>query len=402
MSVKDLLARIDAVSADIKNQKEVLKQLQRDKSYLQRQLNNVHDLIARFPIEISSEIFLHCLPFGRFYGPQSQVHTTPILLLNVCNTWSDIVMSTPELWSHIRTDFRNLQVRLGRTRNCTVSVYHAAGIELDDHVAGVLGNYALQFKHLELYSEQHSELPSAAGLFPSLETLSLRSSFDDRSVFDLGHILQFLRLTPTLVECILHSVLMNNANSVDERVVLPNLTCLKFQEAADGIFCQDTLLRHLTLPRLQTLFVPFTMISASEFLLWLTRSSPPLRKLVVGDGDSGFSFTEWLHLVPSLVYFELLPAEAHVVDELFTTLAEFHSLLPNLQSLRIHDNCSPPLQPAYPALLQLLSNRRPTLVRFELRARALPEPDLHVRKELRQLARNGMEIYVGTHYQNFV
>ncbi|KAJ7016647.1 hypothetical protein C8F04DRAFT_1341554 [Mycena alexandri] len=107
MSAEELQARIDAVSADIEKQKEVLKQLERDKSSLQRQLNNIHDPVARLPLEISSEIFLHCLPFGHFHEYQSQVHAAPILLLNVCNTWSDIVLPTPELWAHIRIDLRN-------------------------------------------------------------------------------------------------------------------------------------------------------------------------------------------------------------------------------------------------------------------------------------------------------
>ncbi|KAJ7016646.1 hypothetical protein C8F04DRAFT_503527 [Mycena alexandri] len=232
-------------------------------------------------------------------------------------------------------------------------------MEPDDHV---LEKYAMQFRHLELYShlklysEEYSTLPSAAGLFPSLETLSLRGFLDDGDIgrfrFDLHPILKFLKLTPTLVECALHGVLMTfDHNVVNEHIVLPNLTGLKFQGAVDGQFCHDTLLRHLTLPSLETLTTPFTMTSASDFFLFLTRSSPPLRKLVIGNGDCRMSCSEWLHLVPSLVYFELFPGEVHVVNELFTTLAESPSLLPHLQTLRIHDLRSHPLQPAYPSLL---------------------------------------------------
>ncbi|KAJ7666709.1 hypothetical protein DFH06DRAFT_984363, partial [Mycena polygramma] len=103
MSVKEIETRIAKISADIDLQKEVLslRELEKSKSAAQRQLNAIRDPVARLPFELSSDIFLHCLPQQR--KPDSC--TAPMLLLSVCNTWTDIALSTPALWSTIHLDF---------------------------------------------------------------------------------------------------------------------------------------------------------------------------------------------------------------------------------------------------------------------------------------------------------
>ncbi|KAJ7453624.1 hypothetical protein B0H11DRAFT_1665734, partial [Mycena galericulata] len=97
MSVEELQARIAKISADIELQKAVLKNLERSKILFQRQLNSVRDPVARLPLEISSEIFIQCLP----PLPVPGAHRAPMLLLNVCNAWTGIALSTPALWASI-------------------------------------------------------------------------------------------------------------------------------------------------------------------------------------------------------------------------------------------------------------------------------------------------------------
>ncbi|KAJ7612449.1 hypothetical protein DFH06DRAFT_958718, partial [Mycena polygramma] len=60
----------------------------------------IRDPLVRLPVEITSKIFLQCLPEHRM--PNSW--TAPMLLLNVCNTWTDIALSTPVLWASIHLD----------------------------------------------------------------------------------------------------------------------------------------------------------------------------------------------------------------------------------------------------------------------------------------------------------
>ncbi|KAJ7143102.1 hypothetical protein C8R43DRAFT_866226, partial [Mycena crocata] len=50
----------------------------------------------RFPPEILSEIFIHCLPDDKFITPD--LATAPLLLCGICHHWKDITLATPELW----------------------------------------------------------------------------------------------------------------------------------------------------------------------------------------------------------------------------------------------------------------------------------------------------------------
>ncbi|KAJ7896270.1 hypothetical protein B0H14DRAFT_2258863, partial [Mycena olivaceomarginata] len=83
------------LDTEIGLQRELLRKLERDKSLAQRQINAVLDPMARLPFEISSEIFLKTLdPF-----PEPKALHAPMLLLNICYSWSDIALSTPALWA---------------------------------------------------------------------------------------------------------------------------------------------------------------------------------------------------------------------------------------------------------------------------------------------------------------
>ncbi|KAJ7486653.1 hypothetical protein FB451DRAFT_1026847 [Mycena latifolia] len=95
MSITELQTRIDAISAEITRQKEALTNLERSKIAAQRQLNAVRDPVARVPLELSSAIFIHCLPVRQEPG----VRHPPMLFLHVCHAWTDIALSTPALWA---------------------------------------------------------------------------------------------------------------------------------------------------------------------------------------------------------------------------------------------------------------------------------------------------------------
>ncbi|KAJ7102763.1 hypothetical protein C8R44DRAFT_682186, partial [Mycena epipterygia] len=125
MSVEELRAHIEKVSAGIERQKEVLKQPEYSKSAAQRQLNAIRDPVARLPPEISSDIFIRCLP----PIPEPDASHVPMLLLNICNTWTDIALFTPALWASIHIDFPRvtgfnevLRMWLERARNRSLSI----------------------------------------------------------------------------------------------------------------------------------------------------------------------------------------------------------------------------------------------------------------------------------------
>ncbi|KAJ7187126.1 hypothetical protein C8R46DRAFT_1058971 [Mycena filopes] len=88
MSVEELKARIDEISPDI----DVLS---RSKSAAQRQLNSLRDPVARLPLEIASKIFVQCLLDLSLREPAPG--EAPMLLLQVCHAWSDIAIFTTAL-----------------------------------------------------------------------------------------------------------------------------------------------------------------------------------------------------------------------------------------------------------------------------------------------------------------
>ncbi|KAJ7896344.1 hypothetical protein B0H14DRAFT_2333362 [Mycena olivaceomarginata] len=100
MSAQELHTHIEELSSEITLQKKLL--------------NTVMDPLARLPLEISSEIFLQCIrvnpnctarqgnPSPR---PMAGARQVPMLLLNVCNAWSAIALSTPAVWSAIQINF---------------------------------------------------------------------------------------------------------------------------------------------------------------------------------------------------------------------------------------------------------------------------------------------------------
>jgi hypothetical protein len=127
MSIRELRLRINEFSCEINLQKELLKKLEKDESLVQHQLNAVMDPVARLPLEISSQIFLHILDPSPV--PKPGVCHALMVLLNVCDGWTTIALSTPDLWTAIHIVFpltndiaRVLPLWFGR-HNCSVSLF---------------------------------------------------------------------------------------------------------------------------------------------------------------------------------------------------------------------------------------------------------------------------------------
>ncbi|KAJ7876570.1 hypothetical protein B0H13DRAFT_2055059 [Mycena leptocephala] len=419
MSVKELQARIVKISADIDLQKEVLKQLEKDKSAAQRQLNAVQDpLVARFPLEISSKIFLECIPLP----PVPGARFAPMLLLNVCHSWTTIALSTGALWAAIDIGFSGrpqakrqiLKLWLQRARNYPLSITLYNGLK--NGAAPILGRYTKQIKCLGLYDEEFNVRRTTLTdfeSFPCLERLAIGATGNEEDWslgFSLAHTIRFLGLAQNLVELTLYSFITESDYKTTQKLVLPSLVCLKFGElpklhhlsdsSADDILC------HISLPALEILAIPFTTISCSDLSLFLKRSSPPLQKLVLDHGSNSFAFAEldeWLRLVPSLTHLEfLVRRETSTDNDLFSALADSAShLLPNLRSLTIH-NASPSFSDSsWQTLLCALSARRSRLLQFKFTYFDC-EPPADVCAGLRQLVADGMDIHIGSDYENLI
>ncbi|KAJ6610358.1 hypothetical protein B0H10DRAFT_1811711, partial [Mycena sp. CBHHK59/15] len=95
MDAPSLRARILDLDAAIIQQKLVLEKIDADRRSVQLQLDTVTYPLLTLPNEITSEIFMHCLPAELEQPRQSQA---PILFLRICRAWREIARSTPGLW----------------------------------------------------------------------------------------------------------------------------------------------------------------------------------------------------------------------------------------------------------------------------------------------------------------
>ncbi|KAJ7343354.1 hypothetical protein DFH08DRAFT_746875, partial [Mycena albidolilacea] len=142
MALQELLARISQLSAEIDTQSKVLRQLEDSKRAAERQLNAIRDPVARLPLELSSEIFLRCLPSR----PKPGSHIAPMLLTNVCYAWTNIALSTPALWAAIYLDHQGIEILeswLQRAGGHTLSISLRESL---DEVAPVLRQYSKPLK----------------------------------------------------------------------------------------------------------------------------------------------------------------------------------------------------------------------------------------------------------------
>ncbi|KAF8125242.1 hypothetical protein K438DRAFT_1458142, partial [Mycena galopus ATCC 62051] len=61
--------------------------------------------ILTLPNEITSEIFVCCLPSSDSLLLTTNPHHAPMQLLRVCSEWRSIAMATPRLWIDLRLNF---------------------------------------------------------------------------------------------------------------------------------------------------------------------------------------------------------------------------------------------------------------------------------------------------------
>ncbi|KAJ7659397.1 hypothetical protein B0H17DRAFT_342546 [Mycena rosella] len=401
MPVTELQARLEKVSSDIERQKDVLQKLEWSKCALQRQLNAVRDPVSRLPLEISSDIFIRCLPAR----PQPGARDIPMFFFNICHAWMAIAISTPALWAAIHIDFpraEGFSEGLGTwlSRACNLPLSMSLRGTFDDGVATVVRQHAEKLRSLEVYASDRHGVAFLQHIesLPSLETLTLATLLEDgqRSFqFTPHETVEILRRAPNLVECIFDEFNIGFEPESDEpSTVLPALRHLKFRRTSDGI------LRYLTLPSLETLRLSHFRDHFGPF--W-KRSSPSLQKLTLTTWNTFPPHTlEALRLMTTVRHFEW--DEPHIIylRPFFEALADSPSLLPNLQAIDIKlEQRNQPDDASYKAASRALSLRRAQIVCVELIG-VLDRPQMRILAAFRRLEADGMKIHIGPKNQNFI
>ncbi|KAJ7133362.1 hypothetical protein C8R44DRAFT_977540 [Mycena epipterygia] len=355
MSVPELCARLEDLVAAIQTQKAVLEDLERTKTDVLRQLNHLRDPITRLPPEITSEIFLQCLPVP---NEGSHPSTAALLLLNICSSWTDRALSTGALWTELALEVpRNSTIQyqehvarsLARAHGQPSSLF-LSGYAEDDIVATV-ARHALQLRKLRL--QTGSELFYTETTYPALNYLSIGSSNTRLNYWDVEDFAQIFRAAPGLVE--LECSALGLRNNDGRHATHLGIQSLRIVGGTTG-----RALDFFTLPSLQRLhFMCRNSSGPSQLSAFLTRSSPPLEGLSINSYDMLWalhSIDKCFCLIPTLTHLVLSgPSGFH--EAFFTNLADSPSCLPNLLDLTTNVT-SLPDDAWYEGLGAMLSIRR--------------------------------------------
>ncbi|KAJ7672875.1 hypothetical protein B0H17DRAFT_988719 [Mycena rosella] len=369
-------------------------------------------LFTAFPVELRVEVFLQ---FCGMYCPIGKETEGPLMLLQVCRAWKELVLQTPQLWTSFALDFRSFPPNqheflistmkrwIDRSRNLPLSFN--LHYPLPDATCTTLIQYILplsvRWRDVTLCAPAASLFPQwevNSNSFPSLRTLSMRAEgpcpfalsmaglgFNWAQLTELDVILSTL---PTLDECL---------HILKEGVGLKR--CSMYAFCVFGSKGRD----RITLPKLEHLqLTVYGMDNGAvlpglpdvQFLAFLvTLSLPGLESLKIGwnvprgrgrpyywsDCHAGFvAFLEQLGEHLQALHLQSLPFDARQVLQCLQVVPCLRHLhLSMSQADEEHDFIDNELfggltqQPGCSGLLPLLEG-----IRLESPGKSLSNPDL--------------------------
>ncbi|KAJ7166899.1 hypothetical protein C8R46DRAFT_1219278 [Mycena filopes] len=401
MSLLDLRARLGALDSSIARHEQALKDLERDRANVKLALGAFTYPILTLPPEVTTEIFLRCLPEANV--PPSG-DDAPIVLLSVCKEWRTIAISVQRLWNTVYLNFRHiprsilldehiLDVWFTRAGSCPLALTLYDSLlpehDTDDNellVRKLIRRHGSRLRKLELYVDLAVlRTFDDMGPFPLLQQLSVRFPGPpdaecwealDSAVFDAAPLLRQLTLLdgtplsflPHFWGCL--TILDVYVDTVDECLealrLAPLLTDCTFDIPSystchvelvhhshlqtlyilgrDRMIPSRAIFDHLTLPSLHTLQIvgAHDLNEDDAFAHFIERSSPPLRKFFLHKYD-GYEFRpRFLRCLSGLTHIEFNDVNHTFEDGFIHLLAdEVEDFLPDLQCLVFAESVYP-------------------------------------------------------------
>ncbi|KAJ7506836.1 hypothetical protein B0H11DRAFT_1794768 [Mycena galericulata] len=339
-TVHDLRKRIEELSLAISRQYEVLRDLENSKSNAQSQLNTVLDPITRLPLEISSDIFVLCLPAL----PRPNPNTAPMLFLNICHSWSAIAISTPALWAAIHIvaespcdDKSILEAWINRARGVPLSLSLVGAS--DTGLEALVRQNAHQVQDLRLCLRFGGGIININAQFSSLQRLSVGREDGRILQLDLHHCIELMRAAPCLVECDFFGLHFEDESPAGYISSLTHSHLRQLRLGKPSIQKNNSvyILHYLTLPILENLLISWFDIGSEDLFAFFTRSSPSLRRLCLSTPFNWETRTAeaFFHAIPNLTHLDLC-FENDSGQRLFDFLESLvNGSLPNLGNLTV-------------------------------------------------------------------
>jgi hypothetical protein len=358
-----------ALELEISRVDAQLDQLIRKRKSLRKALNNQFCPVLQLPLEITTEIFTHCLRLP------NKEFMTPFHLGHICHAWRDLIWSTPRLWSMVSLNLQchpncelvrewlmcsgqqPLLIRLEWEPRYTENQWAQHEEEQDlldrlEHVMDVLACFLDRWHTIDfcisgvnfndftpiIQNALRKPLPllTSASLYglqisndllrsaPQLDQIqlshcglqkyscpSLKITTVTLRFIPLNECLIFLANSPSLKCCTVIAVRQSQFQSAENSAtVVTSLRSLMIDESEDYL---SDLLDHLTTPRLRNLSIHSDSIFSSSptypfssIISLITRSACTLYCLsLAGREIQGSSLFECLQMTPSVVELHL-------------------------------------------------------------------------------------------------
>ncbi|KAK6991775.1 F-box domain-containing protein [Favolaschia claudopus] len=324
---------IQELEAQVLALERSLSSLRAARNIVQQRLHSYKYPVLTLPNEIVAEIFLHFLPpypeVPPLLGDLSPLHFT-----HICRQWRDIACNTPQLWTAIDLNPRNVDnlpitlegtlaltgLWVSRSGHCPLSI--RMGSQHDPmSILAPLIPHCHRWEHLTLMLESTQPLSSMQGSLPLLKSFTVRlgTSISDDEVVNLQdlpslstvfldafkiphinfpwsqltsltlswiypeHCMSILRKTTHLERCILHLGLQDEPQDDFVDLVLPRLRTLEVEVDGDVYV---NIIQCLVAPALRYLRMPESFLNPwshpfKPLQSFISRSGCHLNKLQV-------------------------------------------------------------------------------------------------------------------------
>ncbi|KAJ7473052.1 hypothetical protein B0H11DRAFT_2282593 [Mycena galericulata] len=397
------LAQINTTIAELGSEFEsdVPEFLDTERRELETTLSSFSYPVHDAPVEIIRHILIHCLPADGRVRPLP--HLAPLLLVQICQRWREIALSTFQLWSSLDFTFHGgspRQRKFGRTNGYPLSLTlrcstNRKGIPHAFYAA--ISKYSGQWQRLEIAfpgADLRAFRHHVEGPFPLLSRLSLHGHQQIRA----GD-LQAFRNTPQLRDVrLLEGLTLSNVPiggaaltnlEIDLSISMtdcttifqsfPTLVHLKLSVASylqPSVFgpienpppleslhmdCRS-LLDALTLPHLRRLRYTYTICDQAQITAvfsFISRSACVINDLALRVSDiEDYSLVEFLRTIPSIEVLQLDYTPSLTPRTVYGHL-ESTTLLPRLRELSVSETVpgAPADRYRYDPLVKMLQAR---------------------------------------------
>ncbi|KAJ7304567.1 hypothetical protein DFH08DRAFT_903373 [Mycena albidolilacea] len=367
------------------------RRLMKERITIQQSLHLIVYPILTIPVELTSEIFLHCLPVD---PAQPNARLAPLLLGRICRVWRNIAYTDPKLWA-------SLGLRIWGRKGLKL------GVEDWLRRAGSVPlalSLVFPFSHCPFFKSFH------CGFHPSSLLLSdnwgrLTSLRGEN--FAYTDCLALFVHAPRLIRCELVSIFGYLPPPPATHILLNDLEDLSLTTDGPSTCLLSSLLDSLAVPKLRALRLvcTFYLFPENPFLSFLQRFTVIQTFSVQSRGSPDYGFlTTILDAMPTLISFELrLLYSATIVFDILRLLNDSTTFLPRVQKLLFSITQSVTWEDSFtPILIDALSSRSEAkpgttrLVDFRFLFNPVAQLDAQISGCVSKMKGKEMRIYVGS------